>query len=197
LVQTRLFKRASLLCSAVLHGCLLLFLLFGHASARVVKTRLPGTKAGTVISLSYNPGGISRPAVTKVKTAARPLTETASSLKPQPPVPKPASKASASAGESGESSLGDGDISIALMRYFPQPSPDLSTLQRGTAGDVVIDIVIDADGHISQSNVVRGVGKEVDQAVLATVQTWTFAPATKDGVAVASRQEILFHYERS
>jgi protein TonB len=36
----------------------------------------------------------------------------------------------------------------------------------------------------------------VDESVLATVQTWTFKPATKDGKPVASEQQLLFHYER-
>jgi protein TonB len=39
-------------------------------------------------------------------------------------------------------------------------------------------------------------GAGIDQTILATIQTWTFKPATKDGVAVSSQQELLFHYER-
>ncbi len=39
-------------------------------------------------------------------------------------------------------------------------------------------------------------GAAIDSNVLATIQTWVFEPATRDGVAVASEQELLFHYER-
>jgi protein TonB len=36
----------------------------------------------------------------------------------------------------------------------------------------------------------------VEQQVIATVQTWTFTPATRNGTPIASEQELLFHYER-
>jgi protein TonB len=62
---------------------------------------------------------------------------------------------------------------------------------------VVIDIVIDATGKIVQLSMAKGVGHGVDEAVIATVQHWTFHPATRNGQPVASEQELLFHYERS
>ena len=63
---------------------------------------------------------------------------------------------------------------------------------------MVVDVVIDAQGRITQARLARGLGGSIDQQVLATVQgQWTFAPATRNGVAIASEQELLFHYERS
>ncbi len=32
---------------------------------------------------------------------------------------------------------------------------------------------------------------------MAIIQTWTFTPATKAGKAVASEQQLLFHFERT
>ena len=43
----------------------------------------------------------------------------------------------------------------------------------------------------------KGLGYGVDEAVMATVQQWTFHPATRNGQPVPSEQELLFHYERS
>jgi protein TonB len=78
----------------------------------------------------------------------------------------------------------------------PSPQPDLSQLPSGTRGDVVVDIVIDATGKVAKFTVEHGLGHGVDDAVLATIQGWTFHPATRNGVPVASEQELLFHYER-
>jgi protein TonB len=93
--------------------------------------------------------------------------------------------------------LGDGDISIALMQYFPDPRPDLSRLPHGSRGDVILEATIDATGKISQLTVKQGLGYGVDEAVVATVQQWTFRPAERGGKAVASEQEFHFHFEHA
>jgi protein TonB len=59
-----------------------------------------------------------------------------------------------------------------------------------------VDIVIDKTGRIAKFNLEHGLGHGVDDTVLATIQGWTFQPATRNGVPVASEQELLFHYER-
>jgi periplasmic protein TonB len=97
----------------------------------------------------------------------------------------------------GADSLGSGNINIALVSYFPTPKPDLSTLPRGTKGDVILDIVIDTTGKIADIKMTSGLGHGIDENVIATVQQWTFRPATKDGQPVASEQELHFHYEKA
>ena len=62
---------------------------------------------------------------------------------------------------------------------------------------MIIDVVIDEQGKIVKTEVAQSMGQGIDDTVLAAIQTWTFKPATKDGVPVPSEQEILFHYERS
>jgi protein TonB len=56
--------------------------------------------------------------------------------------------------------------------------------------------VIDSTGKIAKYTVERGLGHGVDDTVIATIQGWTFHPATRNGVPVASEQELLFHYVR-
>ena len=90
----------------------------------------------------------------------------------------------------------DGDISIALMQFFPDPHPDLSRLPPGSRGDVILEAVIDATGRITQLTVKQGLGHGVDETVVATVQQWTFHPAMRDGKPISSQQEFHFHYER-
>ena len=98
---------------------------------------------------------------------------------------------------SGQSGLGDGDITIALQKYFPYPRPSLSTLPHGAAGDVILTAVIDEHGKITGLTLLQGLGPAIDNEVIQTVNQWTYTPATKNGVPVASVQELHFHYERN
>ena len=83
------------------------------------------------------------------------------------------------------------------MRNHPSPAPDLSVLPHGAAGDVMLDILIDAQGNITGIKLDHGLNPDIDKTVIATVQQWSFAPATRNGQPVASEQELLFHYIRS
>ncbi|WP_263384316.1 energy transducer TonB [Granulicella arctica] len=165
---------------------------------------MPGDAHGSRMVLTYLPGqgAVSgqmpvKAAVTKVapKTALdkAPLpakTQVAAAAVVSPPSAHPN-------GVSGDDAFGSGNVNIALVRSFPTPKPDLSRLPRGTVGDVVVDIVIDADGKVSSLTTTKGLGFGVDEVVVATVQQWVFQPATKDGKPVASEQELHFHYERA
>ena len=96
----------------------------------------------------------------------------------------------------GADGLGDGNLTIALELAHPYPHPDLTQLPSGTSGDVIVDVVIDSAGRIAKFTLNRGLGHGIDETVLATIQQWTFQPATRNGVPVASEQELLFHYVR-
>jgi periplasmic protein TonB len=117
-------------------------------------------------------------------------TNTASPNTNSPASPNPDST-------TGADSLGAGNINIARVSYFPTPKPDLSVLPRGTKGDVILDVVIDTTGKIADIKMASGLGHGIDETVIATVQQWTFHPATKDGQPVASEQELHFHYEKA
>jgi protein TonB len=98
---------------------------------------------------------------------------------------------------SGGDPTGESDVSVAMADFFPDPKPDLSALPHGTRGDVVIDVVIDEEGKVVNTEVDSGLGHGVDEAVMAVLQTWTFTPATRAGKPVASKQQLLFHFERA
>ena len=186
--------------SAVLHLCVLGAFLYTRAP-RLMPAERPGDASGHLLSLTYSPG-FSAPA-TELQAVKTPKRKPAPASKLTAPTPAPpvVSAAVTPAPEhadaaSGSDSLGDADITIALVLQHPTPQPDLSQLPSGTSGDVVIDVVIDKDGRIAKSVLTRGLGHGVDQTVLATIQQWTFQPAKRNGVPVASEQELLFHYDR-
>ncbi len=186
--------------SLALHAGVVLLLLFGVSFGVKVSEplHLPGTKDGERMLLSYSPGG--KPSSGQL--VAKRLATRRTVPKPLPSVPTvqaPSTTpqlAEAGPGSSGASGLGDGDIRIALPQFNPRPEPDLSSLPHGTSGNVVVDVVIDTAGRVSNLTLVKGLGRPIDDAVLHTVGTWVFTPASKDGKVIASEQEILVHYDR-
>ncbi len=185
--------------SVLVHVCVLGALLYVRAPQLAPVDR-PGDTAGHLLSLTYAPG-FSAPAeeLQKVKTPPRKQAPTSRlpAPTPAPPVVSAATTPAPSHTDaaSGSDSLGDADITIALVVQHPTPQPDLSQLPSGTSGDVVVDVVIDKNGRIAKFTLQRGLGHGVDQTVLATIQQWTFQPATRNGIPVASEQELLFHYD--
>src|SRR5215467_337110 len=47
----------------------------------------------------------------------------------------------------------------------------------GIQGDVVVQAYFDADGNVSVLRVLKGLGYGLDEAALAALQGWRFAPA--------------------
>jgi TonB family protein len=82
----------------------------------------------------------------------------------------------------------------ALPVHFPDPDVNRSELPSGLQGDVIVEITIDAGGNVVETRLLQGVHQTVDQVVIATVQRWRFAPATQDGVPIASKQDVHFHF---
>ena len=58
----------------------------------------------------------------------------------------------------------------------------------------MVDVTIDPTGKVADLEVLKTLGYGIESSVLDTVRTWVFRPATKDGVPVASVQELHFHF---
>ena len=129
------------------------------------------------------------------RNTREPKTDSTSHIKPALPrhgVPSP--KILTGNGVSGQTAWGTGKITIAFQKYFPPPQPDLSGMPRGTEGDVVLTAVIDDQGKIADLTLLAGLNPAIDNNVIQTVRSWTFTPATKDGLPVSSKQELHFHF---
>ena len=198
--QRRFQFSAGVWSSLGIHVAVAVLFLLGlrFALGKPERLRLPGTPAGQRLQLTYSPGGQQQTGerVTAPKIPRRIAPQRPSSKPLTAPVPSPPQLAEAGPGASGPSGLGDGDIKIALPQFNPRPEPDLSSLPHGTSGSVIVDVVIDTAGKVTQLTLVKGLGGSIDNTVLQTVHTWVFTPATRDGQVIASEQEILVHYER-
>ncbi len=181
-------RRVSLqkVVSVVLHVLLLALLL--HQFHPVAKAR-PRPHLTALVLVPYAPGhrAVVQPPKRKIMPPKVPKDPPKLALKEPDPPPPP----------SGGDPTGEADVSVAMADFYPAPKPDLSVLPHGTSGDVVIDIVIDEDGKVVETQVDQGMGHGLDEAVMAVLQTWTFTPATRAGKPVASKQQLLFHFERA
>ena len=198
--QPTWWRQRSTLLSGALHLALLLAILGGwHWGPHLAPYRMPGTTQG-VRTLTYFSAGRPQPSTTDapaLKTATKKLTPKPDPKAASAPVETAAApQADLGPGSSAKSGAGEGNLNIALPKVFPYPNADISALPRGSSGDVILNAVIDEQGKITELTLVKGLGPQIDNKVLATVQGWSYAPATKDGVPVRSEQELRFHYER-
>jgi TonB family protein len=98
---------------------------------------------------------------------------------------------------SPQGSLPDGPtVGFVREPALPIVGPDVprASLPAGIQGDVIVEITIDTQGNVAETRVLQSLGPEVDEKVVATLHTWHFRPATTDGVANVSKQDVHFHF---
>jgi protein TonB len=69
-----------------------------------------------------------------------------------------------------------------LREVKAQYSEDART--RGITGDILLEIVIKADGSVGDVKVLRGLGYGLDERAVSAVRNWRFAPARRLGSPV-------------
>jgi len=85
------------------------------------------------------------------------------------------------------------EIRPALPAYAFDPVLAPGDLAR--EGDEVVEIKIDETGNVIHTIVLQSLGPAVDAKVSAVLQSWRFHPATRDGLAIASKQDIHYHFK--
>ncbi len=86
-------------------------------------------------------------------------------------------------------------IKAALPVFTPDPPilhGEVPEFARGK--DVIMDVVINDQGSIVEVGVVQGVGNGVEKEIVETLRRWIFVPAKINGMAIASRQQLRFHF---
>jgi TonB family protein len=62
------------------------------------------------------------------------------------------------------------------------------------SGEVVLAIVVDAEGHARDVHVVKSLGMGLDEKAMEAVEKWKFKPGMKGGQAVAVRATIAVNF---
>jgi TonB family protein len=92
---------------------------------------------------------------------------------------------------------GADDAEPALPLYYPSPGIADRSLLPVVKQNIVVDVNISASGDVTDEKLVRGLGNALDQLVLSTVKSWRFHPATLNGTAVASVEELVFPFDQN
>jgi TonB family protein len=82
---------------------------------------------------------------------------------------------------------------LPITTFEPAVNPD--DLQGIPEGNVVVEITIDEGGNIVAKSVVQSLGTALDAKVLAALENWHFRPATRDGVPIPSKQDVVYHFK--
>ena len=74
--------------------------------------------------------------------------------------------------------------------------PDYTEVARREAveGDVLLEVIVLADGSVGEVRVVRGLGFGLDERALRAMRQWRFQPAERRGVAVSVLVEVAMTF---
>ena len=97
-------------------------------------------------------------------------------------------------GSAYDGSTSGDDVRPAIPVVFSDLKIHSSELPSGVQGEVVVEITIDANGNVVAEKLLKGLGYGVDERVIALLRGWRFRPATRNGVAIPSKQDALFRY---
>jgi protein TonB len=178
----------ALLSSFVIH-CAVVFLWLHRAPMFVRTSSVAWGQHGRSQALVYTPSPAERPVLQKQPL---PLVKHKSA---QLPVPTPAELARAGT-PSGSLAQGPGtgiEAKPAIPLVFPDPAVFPWQL-KGVQGDVIVEVTIDEQGQVTAMKILQSLQDDIDEKVLATLRGWRFRPASMDGVAISSRQDVHFHF---
>lgn len=86
------------------------------------------------------------------------------------------------------------DVRPAYPIVFPDPPVRNADLPENVAGEVIVEVTIDALGQVTETKLLTSIGHGIDEKVLATLQTWRFRPAMVDGRPIASKHDVHFRF---
>jgi TonB family protein len=152
-----------------------------HASAAPAQKKLHYEKTNPQ-TLAFN------------QDAIQPLQSPAESRDPGD-APAPGRSAGSAYGSLSEGADAGHDVRPALPVVMAEPMVNPSSLQGVAEGNCIVEITIDETGAVVAQNVVQTMGSVIDQAVLAAVSHWRFQPATRDGVPIPSKQDVVYHFK--
>lgn len=88
-----------------------------------------------------------------------------------------------------------GGVSEPVAIYSPDPPYTEQAREAKFQGDVVLSIVVLADGSVADVQVVKPLGLGLDQSAVKAVRSWKFKPGMRNGTPVAVRVmiDVTFH----
>lgn len=210
-------RRRALPVSIALHVVVFVLLLKGRAPVLVAPTLAMAGEHGTSLTHLYwaaGSAGLSPSKTAASKSTKNPKThlvykkperaQLAANSEPATPEGKadhdaersvPAPPAGSPYGSLADSSGVGEEIRPALPAMTAEPHVDPEDLRGVAEGNVVVEITIDEAGNIVRKAVVQSMGPAIDAKVLAALENWRFHPATRDGIPIPSKQDVVYHFK--
>ena len=88
-----------------------------------------------------------------------------------------------------------GDFDDASLREWVQPDYPEAAKQAKLEGEVVVEFVVEIDGHVSRASVKKSSDEQFNASALAAVQRWVFASATVEGKPAASGMQVTVKFK--
>jgi protein TonB len=200
--------RRPLPVAIAIHVIFFILLLRGRTPIFVAPTAtLGGIHGATVTHLYWAKGTSELAAIEKAAAPRHPLvwrkpqrTEVNNSAAEEASQTETASAAPSPTAGSPYGSLSDGassgeEVRPALPAVTSEPRVNPEDLTGISEGNVVVEITIDESGAIVSKAVMRSMGPAIDAKVLAALESWRFHPATRDGVPIPSKQDVVYHFK--
>jgi TonB family protein len=90
------------------------------------------------------------------------------------------------------SSLDDGVVPpVAIDQRLPSVAPQLLVVMRSRSVKGVLDVVIDEQGKVVETELRQSLNSAFDQKLLEAARQWKYRPATRNGDPVAYRKTLL------
>jgi periplasmic protein TonB len=89
---------------------------------------------------------------------------------------------------------GSGITPPSLLREV-KPEYTQEARRRGVEGDVVLEVIVRADGSVGQVRLLQGLGAGLDQRAVDAVRQWRFSPAHRHGTPVDVVVEIAVEFK--
>jgi protein TonB len=191
LPQRRNFRRNAALFGSFLVHCVIVYSLVHRTPTFVKPSSVAWGLNGQSEKLIYFSRSNADSPLDKVQLHLKTKPKKKEPVKPSPPE---AARAGISSGYVLNADASGGDAMPAIPLVFPDPAIFPWQLRNGLRGDVVVEVTIDSKGVVTDTRLLQSLQQDIDDKVVATVREWRFRPATVNGVAIASRQEMHFHF---
>ncbi len=185
-------RNLALLASLLVH-CVVLFLWLHRAPRFIQPSSVAWGQHGqsqNIVYLARNTQ--SQPS--SQKSLLRPKVEHRKAKEPDPEAVLESARAGTPAGSLSQGPGSGTEARPAFPVVFPDPGIYPWQLPKGLQGDVIVEVTIDEQGSVTETRILQSLQQDIDQKVLATLKSWHFKPATVDGVAISSRQDVHFHF---
>ena len=168
---------------------------FGNrgTSTQLVHLPRPGAADSQLASADATPEQIWFPVPVKAKQQ-RARNDSPVKKKPAAEPAAEAARAGSPFGSVLQGPLSGHEVRPALPVVFPDPRVPRSEIPPGVEGSVIVEVTIDDHGNVVETKVVQPLGYGIEEKVLAAVRNWRFTPATIDGKAIPSQQDVYFHF---